>query len=232
MTAPSRELVRLEHVGRIFDEGLVTGLADIDLTVAEGDCLAIVGRSGSGKSCLVNMLSGIDRPTSGEVYWRGERVASAGRWAELRGREIGVVFQEFNLLPTLTAAENVEIALFDHGLSHAARRARVAKTLADVGLSHRARHLPSRMSGGERQRVAIARALVADPKLLVADEPTGNLDSASAAQVADLLFDLRREHGAALVLVTHDEALARRCHRIVHIADGRIARRESLEPAA
>ena len=145
MTAP---LVRLERVSRLFDNGVVTGLKDVDLSIEAGDCVAIVGRSGSGKSCLINMLSGIDAPTSGGVYWRGGRIASQRQWGPLRGRDIGVIFQEFHLLPTLTAFENVELALFDRGLAGAERARRVTEALADVGLTHRARHLPSRLSGG------------------------------------------------------------------------------------
>jgi predicted ABC-type transport system involved in lysophospholipase L1 biosynthesis ATPase subunit len=223
-------LVRLEGVSRVFDGGAVTALKDVDLTVRVGDCLAIVGRSGSGKSCVINMLSGIDTPTRGVVYWKGDPVTSQRRWRALRSGEIGIVFQEFNLLPTLTAFENVELPLFDHGLGAAERAARVSEALADVEIAHRARHLPSAMSGGERQRVAIARALVNRPSLLLADEPTGNLDSASSALVAELIFDLQRARGTTLVMVTHDEALARRCARCVRISDGRIVESEAATP--
>ena len=218
--------MRLEGVSRTFDGGAVTALKDVDLAVLPADCLAIVGRSGSGKSCIINMLSGIDTPSRGTVFWRDRPVTSQSTWTGLRSKEIGIVFQEFNLMPTLTAFENVELPLFDRGLTTAERRRRVTETLTDVGLAGRINHLPSAMSGGERQRVAIARALINRPSLLLADEPTGNLDTASSDLISDLLFDLQTTRAMALVLVTHDEGLARRCQRCVRITDGRIVQPE------
>jgi predicted ABC-type transport system involved in lysophospholipase L1 biosynthesis ATPase subunit len=216
------QLMRLEAVSRVFDSGAVVALRNIDLQISRGECVAILGASGSGKSSIVNMLSGIDRPTSGHVYWKDRPVTSRKAWSALRASSIGIVFQEFHLLPTLTALENVELALFGHGLPARERRARAATSLDRVGLAMRQHHLPHALSGGERQRVAVARSLVNKPELILADEPTGNLDSANAAMVMDLLFDLHQAGAAALVLVTHDEALARRCSRCIRIKDGEI----------
>jgi predicted ABC-type transport system involved in lysophospholipase L1 biosynthesis ATPase subunit len=216
------QLIRLEAVSRIFDSGAVVALRNIDLAICHGECVAILGASGSGKSSIVNMLSGIDRPTTGRVYWKDRPVTSRKEWSALRANSIGIVFQEFHLLPTLTALENVELALFGQGISAPERRVRASKSLDRVGLAARQHHLPHALSGGERQRVAVARSLVNAPALILADEPTGNLDSANAAMVVDLLFDLRQAGVAALVLVTHDEALARRCSRCIRIKDGEI----------
>ncbi len=213
-------LVALERVGRVFDDGAIVALASLDLAIPAGDCVAILGPSGSGKSSVVNLISGIDRPTAGRVLWRGKPVKSRRAWARLRRSEIGIVFQEFHLLPTLTAAENVEMALIARGVPASERQTRAREALELVGLGHRLTHLPHALSGGERQRVAIARSIVNGPTLLLADEPTGNLDSANAALVADLLFKLQADTGMTLVLVTHDESLAGRCKRCVHIRDG------------
>jgi len=157
------------------------------------------------------------------VLWGGQPVASRRAWAQLRRRDIGIVFQEFHLLPTLTARENVEMALMGHGIAAAERRERAQSALERVGLAHRLENLPHALSGGERQRVAIARAIVNAPRLLLADEPTGNLDTANTEAVADLLFNLQRDTGMTLVLVTHDEHLAARCRRCVRIRDGEVA---------
>jgi putative ABC transport system ATP-binding protein len=215
-------LISLEGVTRLFDNGAIVALKDVDLSINKDDCIAIVGASGSGKSTLVNILSGIDTPTRGYVRWNGEPVTSRKEWTALRRTEIGIVFQDFNLLPTLTAGENVEFAMFGHGLPAATRRARAGAALERVGLAARMKHLPNALSGGERQRVAIARSIVNEPSLLLADEPTGNLDSANATMIVDLIFDLQRTSGATLVFVTHDDMLARRCRRQVRIKDSRI----------
>jgi putative ABC transport system ATP-binding protein len=215
-------LLRLEGVGRVFDGGAVVALHYVELQIRHGDCLAIVGPSGSGKSTLINILSGISAPTSGQVYWNDRPVGSRKEWAALRRDQIGIVFQEFNLLPTLTAIENVEMALFGRGLDAAERGRRASLSLGRVRLSERQHHLPHALSGGERQRVAIARSIVSGPKLILADEPTGNLDGTNAVLIADLLFELQETSGATLVLVTHNEALASRCQRCIKIRDGRI----------
>jgi len=221
-SAGARSLIALRRVSRIYDGGAIAALRNVDLHIRAGDCVAIVGASGSGKSSLVNILCGIDYPTSGHVIWEGRAIRRKKDWAWLRRLRIGVVFQEFNLIPTLTALENVELALLGRGLSSKHRYTRAGMVLGRVGLDYRPHHLVTRLSGGERQRVAIARAIVNEPKLLLADEPTGNLDSASAAKIADLLFDLRELTGMTLVLVTHDDALASRCARQVRLRDGAV----------
>jgi putative ABC transport system ATP-binding protein len=215
-------LIALQGVSRIHDGGAICALKNVDLEIASGGCVAIVGASGSGKSSLVNLLCGIDYPSAGSVLWNGQPVCKQSEWARLRRTSIGIVFQEFNLIPTLTAIENVELALFGRGLSSARRLARASILLDRVGLEHRMRNRVTTLSGGERQRVAIARALANEPKLLLADEPTGSLDSVNAALVAELLFALRDDPEMTIVLVTHNEALAARCPRQVHIKDGRI----------
>jgi len=215
-----RSLIALRGISRIHDGGAIAALRKIDLQIADGDCVAIVGASGSGKSSLVNILCGIDYPTAGIVFWEGRPIRTQEDWTRLRRSRIGIVFQEFNLIPTLTALENVELALLGRGLSAKHRYTRAAVVLDRVGLDHRMHHLVTKLSGGERQRVAIARAIVNEPKLLLADEPTGNLDSTSAANVIDLLFNLREKTGMTLILVTHDDALAARCARRVRIRDG------------
>ncbi len=220
---PTQPLIALAGASRSFDDGAIVALRSVDLAIAAGECVAILGPSGSGKSSIVNLMSGIDRPSGGGILWNGRPVASRRAWARLRRNDIGIVFQEFHLLPTLTARENVEMALMGHGIAAEARRRRAEGALERVGLSHRLDNLPHALSGGERQRVAIARAIVNAPRLLLADEPTGNLDSANTEAVADLLFNLQRDTGMTLVLVTHDEQLAARCRRCVRIRDGEIA---------
>jgi predicted ABC-type transport system involved in lysophospholipase L1 biosynthesis ATPase subunit len=215
-------LIALRGVSRIHDGGAISALKNVDLEIASGDCVAIVGASGSGKSSLVNLLCGIDYPTAGSVLWNGAPVRGQAEWARLRRTSIGIVFQEFNLIPTLTAIENVELALFGRGLSSARRLARASILLDRVGLEHRMHNRVTTLSGGERQRVAIARALANEPRLLLADEPTGSLDSVNAALVAELLFKLRKDPEMTIVLVTHNEALALRCPRQVRVKDGRI----------
>jgi ABC-type lipoprotein export system ATPase subunit len=220
-------LIRLEHVDRIYDDGAVTALRDINLAVYPNDCVAILGKSGSGKSSLIHILSGCDAPSSGTVYWGEAAVRQQSQWRLLRAAKIGIVFQQFHLLPPLTAIENIELALMGHGIPASERTRRAHNLLDRVGLADRARHLPTALSGGERQRVAIARSIANDPELILADEPTGNLDSASAYGVFDLLLEVRRHRGAALVLVTHNAGLAERCDRRVRIKDGAIQGEET-----
>ena len=198
-------------------------LDSIDLDIKPGDSVAILGASGSGKSTLLGLLAGLDVPTSGEIWLNGTCISGLdedGR-ARLRSRQIGFVFQSFQLLPSLTALENVMLPLELGGFEDAAALA--AEWLQRVGLEQRLEHYPRMLSGGEQQRVAIARAFAAHPALLFADEPTGNLDSATGARIIDLLFDLNRDQGATLVLVTHDPFLASRCTRHLHMDSGHLS---------
>lgn len=200
----------------------LTILDGLELQVGGGESLAILGASGSGKSTLLGLLAGLDLPSSGAVMLDGSDIFALdedGR-AALRGSLVGFVFQSFQLLPALSALENVMLPLELAGLSNA--RAHAEAVLARVGLAGRLKHLPSRLSGGEQQRVAIARAFVMHPKLLLADEPTGNLDTATGERVIEVLFELNREQGTTLILVTHDEVLARRCGRRLHLINGRL----------
>jgi putative ABC transport system ATP-binding protein len=204
-------------------EGELTILEDVTLSIAAGEAVAVVGASGSGKSTLLGLLAGLDAPTEGRVLLDGVDLAGLdedGR-ARLRAGRVGFVFQSFQLLPSLTALENVLLPLELAGVADAAARAR--EEIARVGLEARRGHYPNQLSGGEQQRVAIARAFAARPKILFADEPTGNLDQATGERVIELLFALNREHDATLVLVTHDEALARRCGRRLRLDAGRLA---------
>jgi putative ABC transport system ATP-binding protein len=200
----------------------VHALRGVDVDLFEGELVVLLGPSGSGKSTLLGLIAGLDRPTAGTIEVAGVDIARLGEDALARFRRdtLGYVFQSFHLIPTLTAAENVAVPLEIAGVADAPARARAL--LDEVGLAARAHHYPAQLSGGEQQRVAIARAVTLGPPLLLADEPTGNLDSATGAQIIELLLRLHRERGATLVLVTHDEALARHAGRVVRLRDGRI----------
>jgi ABC-type lipoprotein export system ATPase subunit len=215
-------LLEARQVGKRYDGRWV--LRDLTLTVASGERVALLGPSGCGKTTLLNLLGGLDRPETGEVRFQGEVLSAAtpARLAQLRREALGTVFQFFHLIPTLTARENVELPLQLLGRPRLEARGRATELLEAVGLAARADAWPSTMSGGEMQRVAVARALAARPALLLADEPTGNLDSESGARVLDLLAELTEQSGAALVLVTHSEAAAAICHRVVRMRDGLI----------
>lgn len=206
-----------------LDKVRVEALRGVDLTVADGEFVAIVGPSGSGKSTLLHILGLMDTPTSGGVLLHGRSVSrvSDGERTKLRLREIGFVFQTFNLLPTLTAFGNVEIALRLAGMPGAVRKEKVKELLDKVGLGHRLNHLPKELSGGERQRVAIARALANSPRLILADEPTGNLDSASGMAIAELFHVLNKD-GQAIILVTHNREIAQYASRTLVMRDGQI----------
>ena len=208
-------------------DGSLTILDEVSLSVEEGSSLAIVGVSGSGKTTLLGLLAGLDRPSSGSVTLGGHTLDSLDEEARarVRRRMVGFVFQSFHLLPALNAEENVMLPLELEGLADARQRA--ARALADVGLSARMHHYPHQLSGGEQQRVAIARAFVHRPKLLFADEPTGNLDQRTGAAISDLLFSLNREHATTLVMVSHDQSLAARCQRSLRLSDGRIVMGEA-----
>jgi ABC-type lipoprotein export system ATPase subunit len=225
-----KPLVAFDHVSHSFDDGRIVALNDVSLTIHEGESVAIVGASGSGKSTLILLLCGIRVPVTGKVLWKGTPVASPEQWTELRRTEIGIVFQEFNLFPTLTARENIEVAMFGMGLGSRERMRLADAALETVGLSDRAKHLPHELSGGERQRVAISRSIINDPALILADEPTGNLDSVNAEAILDLLFELKRKRGATLVMVSHEPSYARRCGRQIRIMDGKVFEQRE-EPA-
>ncbi len=217
----------MSNVSRIYDSGRVVALSGVTLEVACGEFLAILGPSGSGKSSLLNILSGLDRPSSGSVRVEGRQPKGSRAWAKLRARRIGQVFQSFHLLPRFTAQQNVELAMMGVVGSARQRRKRAEELLASVELADRMDHRPGELSVGQRQRVAIARALANEPVVLLADEPTGSLDSVSAAAVMDLLGELHRQRGMAMVLVTHDESIAASADRRIHLRDGRIAPADS-----
>jgi putative ABC transport system ATP-binding protein len=222
--------IELRKLTRRLPSGdrLLTILDGVDLAIAAGESVAVLGPSGSGKSTLLALMAGLDRPTAGEVLLDGEPIQalSEDRLALLRRHKIGFVFQSYQLLANLTARENVLLPLELLGVAGA--RVRADELLATVGLGERGHHYPSQLSGGEQQRVALARAFAARPPLLLADEPTGNLDSATGTRVLEILTDLQRREGTTLVLVTHDSAVARRADRLVHLRDGRIEREERV----
>jgi putative ABC transport system ATP-binding protein len=198
-------------------------LRGISFDLARGEIAALMGPSGSGKSTLLGIVTGLDRPTTGEVLLDGTEIGSLNerRLAALRAEKVGMVFQSYNLIPTLTALENVQLPLYVPGRNgHSDTRA--SELLEEVGLGHRLSHRPSQLSGGEQQRVAVARALIADPPLLVADEPTGNLDSETGAALMELLLDLRRRLGTAILIATHNDEVAAQCDRIIRLHDGRL----------
>jgi putative ABC transport system ATP-binding protein len=220
-------LYALREVRRSFRVGdsEVRAVDGIDLEIASGEFVAIEGPSGSGKSTLLQLLGALDRASAGSVRFEGHELTELDDSAltRLRSSAIGFVFQTFNLIPTLTAAENVELAMVPLVRDVSARRARASELLSQVGLSSRAEHLPAKLSGGEQQRVAIARALANRPRVILADEPTGNLDSATSDEVVALLGELSQEHGATVVIVTHSEDIARRAQRRIRMRDGRLA---------
>ena len=197
-------------------------LKDISLRIGRSEAIGLIGPSGSGKSTLLMVMAGLERPDSGEVVVNGTpfNALDEDALARFRGRQVGIVFQSFHLIPTMTALENVAVPLELAGIPDAAKRA--AEELRSVALSDRLHHYPSQLSGGEQQRVALARALVSDPAILVADEPTGNLDEATGKQIVDLIFSKHAERGMTLVLVTHDSSLADRCDRVIRLRSGRI----------
>jgi putative ABC transport system ATP-binding protein len=226
-------MYKLTGVTKDYQKGrhmTVHALAGVDLAIGDGEWLAVQGPTGHGKTTLLQILGALDRPTSGSVLFQGMDLAvmRESQLPGVRATSIGFIFQTFNLIPTLTAQENVETALVPLRTPAARRRARAAGALADLGLGDRLGHLPGELSGGEQQRVAIARALVKEPKVVLADEPTGNLDEDTRDEIISLLERLWRERGLTLVLVTHDSTIARRAQRIGIMRNGRI----SIEPAA
>ncbi|MCW5755676.1 MAG: ABC transporter ATP-binding protein [Phycisphaeraceae bacterium] len=221
-------LIHCEQLTREFKKGeaIIRPLDELDLDVPRGEFLALMGPSGSGKTTLLNLIAGIDRPTRGKLVIDGVDIAGLGRnkLAAWRSRHVGYVFQLYNLVPVLTAFENVELPLLLHKLPRSERRKRVQQALEDVGIADRSGHFPRQLSGGQEQRVAIARAIVTDPTILVADEPTGDLDKPSARAVMELLTTLNGERGKTIVMVTHDPGTTRYATRTLHLDKGRLAR--------
>jgi putative ABC transport system ATP-binding protein len=229
-------LYTLKAAERRYGEGAteVIAVAPTNLEIDSGEYVAIVGPSGSGKTTVLQLLGALDRPSAGEIVFEGEPLAHMGdsELARLRRTTIGFIFQQFNLIPTLNARQNVEVALAPTGPPGSERRRRADELLDQVGLAPRAHHLPSELSGGEQQRVAIARALANEPRVLLADEPTGNLDSATGDEVMESVERLWRERGLTVVLVTHDTHVAGRAQRVIRMRDGSIIRNASPAPAA
>jgi putative ABC transport system ATP-binding protein len=225
-------MIQCHAITKSYRKGpnLVTPLEKLDLSVARGEFLALMGPSGSGKTTLLNLLSGIDSPTGGSLLIDGHDIATFSRrqLTRWRGANVGYIFQLYHLVPVLTAFENVELPLLLTALGRRERREKVEQALALVGLADRMHHTPSELSGGQEQRVAIARALVADPPLLVADEPTGDLDRESAAHILGLLRSLVRDHGKTIVMVTHDAKAAAAADRILHLEKGQLLEQEEL----
>jgi ABC-type lipoprotein export system ATPase subunit len=214
-----------------YDDGQVKALRGVDFRIHAGEFVAIVGQSGSGKSTLLQMLGALDHPSAGTLHYRGKLLDERSDLAAYRARQIGFIFQAFHLLPTFTAIENVQMPMFETALSVAERKNRAAELLRSVGLEERVNHFPSKLSGGERQRVAIARSLANGASVLLADEPTGNLDRENASHVMDLLVRLHREQRVTLVLVTHDAGIARRAGRVLEVCDGSIIADKLNAPA-
>ena len=222
-------MIQLQNITKVYPMGNreLTVLRGINLHVERGEMVAIMGPSGSGKTTILNLIGCLDTPTSGSYYLEGKKVnlLSSGELAKVRGQKIGFVFQTFNLLPRLSALGNVQLGLRFAG---GADPERAMQALAKVGLSDRANHRPNELSGGEQQRVAIARALAKSPPLILADEPTGNLDSRAGEEVISLLTSLRAEQGGTLIMITHDSNLAHHCQRIIHLKDGQVVMEETL----
>jgi ABC-type lipoprotein export system ATPase subunit len=222
LDTPSVNVFEAAGLKKHFDDGDVEALRNLNLQVQEGEFLAITGPSGCGKTTLLQLLGALAKPTAGRLLYRGSSIPDLPDPSAYRSKEIGFIFQAFHLLPTFTALENVQIPMLETGISRSERKNRAIELLKSVGLEQRRNHFPSKLSGGERQRVAIARSLANRPSVLLADEPTGNLDSDNAAHILDLLSQIHQEEGMTLVLVTHDSSVAQRASRIIHIIDGHL----------
>lgn len=221
--APEQDVIRTEHISKVYVMGAekVHALRDISITIKKGEYVALMGPSGSGKSTLMNMIGCLDTPTGGQYFLDGQDVSrmTDNQLAEVRNKKIGFVFQTFNLLPRSTALDNVTLPLIYAGLSSSDRKVRGEKVLNQVGLGDRMSHQPNELSGGQRQRVAVARALVNNPALILADEPTGNLDSKTSIEIMGLFEEIHR-NGNTIVVVTHEEEIAQHAHRIIRLKDG------------
>jgi putative ABC transport system ATP-binding protein len=225
-SASPSPLLCAEHLRKVYPDGNVVALKDVSLAILPGEYVAIMGPSGCGKSTLLNLLGALDRPDSGEVFFEGVPLSRQRSLARLRSQKVGFIFQSFHLLPTLTSIENVQVPMFGGPLSASGRARKARELLETVGMLHRAKHTPTRLSVGERQRVALARALANDPIVLLADEPTGNLDSRSATEVLELFSSLNLDRGMTLVVVTHSPEVARRSGRVIWLSDGRLVKDE------
>jgi len=225
MTASAQQMIHMEKISKVFltDEVETHALSGVQFEIRKGEYVAIAGPSGSGKSTLLSIIGLLDSPSDGEYWLNSQPVANldVNQRSRIRNREIGFIFQSFNLIGDLTVYENVELPLTYRGMSSTERKKRVMEALERVGMSHRVKHYPSQLSGGQQQRVAVARALAGSPSILLADEPTGNLDSRNAEAVMELLRELHRE-GATICMVTHDPRFARHAERTIHLFDGRI----------
>jgi putative ABC transport system ATP-binding protein len=221
----TEKIIELKQVHKIYEmgESRVAAADDINLSIYKGDFVAIVGPSGSGKSTMMNLVGALDLATRGDIFLDSQNIEhlEESDLAQIRGKKIGFIFQSFNLIPTLSALENVMLPMLFQGLDKEEREARATELLKKVSLSHRINHVPGEMSGGERQRVAIARALANDPEIILADEPTGNLDSRTGQEILEMFVKLNQE-GKTIIIVTHDNELAKKCRRIVRIKDGKI----------
>jgi ABC-type lipoprotein export system ATPase subunit len=227
MAEKSNYLVETKDLVRVYGDGNVRALDGINLTISRGELVSIMGPSGSGKSTLLNMLGALDQPTEGKVYVDGQDLSDLKDVDQFRAQTVGFIFQMHNLLPTLNARENVEVPMMGHK-SPQERHERSEQLLALVGLADRTKHLPSQLSGGQRQRVAVARALANEPPLVLADEPTGNLDSESGRELIKLLHELNNTQGTTFIVVTHDPAVARQTNRVMAMEDGKIIREDMI----
>ena len=221
-------LLEIDNVRREFDDGQVLALRGVNLTIQEGEYVAIMGSSGSGKSTLLSLLGALDTPNSGEIRYRGQPLSTYPELGQFRAKHLGFIFQSFLLLPTLTALENVLVPMVEMPWPRPERQRRAAELLEAVGMGHRLNHMPEKLSGGERQRVAIARSLANEPSILLADEPTGNLDTQNAAQIMDLLRSVHHQRKNTMILVTHDPAIAKTADRIITMRDGQVV--EDTQP--
>jgi len=233
MPSPSEAnapLLEIDNVRREFDDGQVLALRGVNLTIQEGEYVAIMGSSGSGKSTLLSLLGALDTPNSGEIRYRGQPLSRYPDLGQFRAKHLGFIFQSFLLLPTLTALENVLVPMFEMPWPRPERQRRAAELLEAVGMGHRLNHMPEKLSGGERQRVAIARSLANEPSILLADEPTGNLDTQNAAQIMDLLRSVHHQRKNTMILVTHDPAIAKTADRIITMRDGQVVQDTQTHP--
>lgn len=229
-----KEILKVKGLAKHYQmgEAVVKALNGVDLTIQKGEYIAIMGPSGSGKTTLLDILSGLLRPTLGEVVIHGEPISAMNdqELAQVRGKTIGFIFQSFNLIPRLTAKENVMLPLWFQNIPIEERKKNAEKRLTDVGLVDRMEHKPNELSGGERQRVAIARALAVNPEVIVADEPTGNLDSESGNHIMAIIDELNQKQGKTIIIVTHEREIAEHAQYIIHLRDGKIVEREMLKP--